>query len=766
MPGSIHLDLLRAGAIVDPHLGDNESLVQWVDLAEWEYTATLELPGPFFDRENVALVFEQIDTFATVELNGKVLGAVANMHHPQRFDVRGVVQRRNVLGVRFRSAVREVKKEEARLGTLPWLNTPAPFNFARKSAYHFGWDWAPTLVGCGLGRVFVEAWNGPRIAYVRPLVVRASEEGAHLEVHVDIEGAADVRVELSIRGSPVARAEGEGPIALTIPKPALWWPRGHGAQPLYDLVAIAGEDRTVQRTGIRTAALDTRGGAFTLQINGKPIYCKGANFVPEDSFYTRATSPERYQARLAQACDANMNTLRVWGGGFYETDAFYDRCDEAGLLVWQDFLFACACYPEEEPHWSRVEAEARHQIARLARHPSLVLWNGCNENLWGYFDWGWVEPTRGRSWGRGYYFDLFPRLCRELDSSRPYWPGSPYSGAFDPPNPPHPNDPATGNRHVWDMWSGAGHPVIGKQAPRFVSEFGFQGPPSFALLECAMTAEGSPLLQHQKSERAEEAARNLVRALFGEPESIDREHHLRQVAQARAVGSLIEWFRVLWPTNAGAIFWQLNDAWPAISWSAIDHAGRKKPLYYAVRRAFADELLTFQPSSPGSDDLALHWVNDTDAAADAPVAIDRVRFDGTLLARRTIRARPAPRSVARVVVVEQELAPRDPTAELLVARTGALRANRFFRPDKELSLPPARVHGALVGDILRLQAETLVRDAVLHIDRLDPSADLSDQLLTLLPGEVVELRVFSERPIDVRRLLSFPVFQSSAASSL
>jgi beta-mannosidase len=756
VPGSIHLDLLRAGAIDDPYLGDGESKVQWVDRCEWEYAVDFAIDGSVFDRERVDLVFERIDTFATVALGDRVLGETANMFHPHRFDVRGALARSNSLRVRFRSAVEEVRREEARLGTLPWLNTPDPFNFARKSAYHFGWDWAPTLAGCGLGRVWLEAWDGARIVSVRPLVREASSRRAEIDVHVDLEGGAECVVELG-----GVRASGRASIPISIDGPALWWPRGYGAQPLYDLVVSAGGDRLATRTGIRAIALDTEGGAFTLRVNDVPVFCKGANFVPEDCFYTRATESARYAARLAQACDANMNTLRVWGGGFYESDEFYDRCDALGLLVWQDFLFACACYPEEEPHRTRVEAEARHQVARLARHPSLVLYNGCNENLWGYFDWNWQKPTEGRTWGRGYYFDLLPRVCAEVDPSRPYWPGSPHSGAFDPPNPPHPNASPLGNRHVWEAWDGIDHPVIGNEAPRFVSEFGFQGPPSFALLERAMTAPGSPLLQHQKSERGEAHSQALVRAFFGEPGSVDREHHLRQVVQARAVGSLIEWFRVLYPKNAGALFWQLNDAWPSMSWSAIDHDGRKKPLWYAVRRAFADRLLTFQASEPGSSERSLFFVNDASDAFEGAVAIERIDFDGRRLATIERDLRIAPRSVARVAAITGEIAPREPMSELLVARTGDLRAHLFFGADKDLALPRAEIAIAIDRDRVRIEARSLVRDAIFHVDRLDPAAELGDQLLTLPPGQIVELTLTSRRPIDPQALGAFPIFQSS-----
>lgn len=693
VPGSVHGALQGAGVIPNPHLGDNERTVQWVERADWEYHVVFETKDAL-QEERVELVFERIDTVATVSLNGVVLGRTANMHHPHRWDVRSLLRspgHGNELFVHLEPAVAAARLEQQRLGALPYLNTEHPYNFIRKSAYHFGWDWAPSLVGGGLGRVRLEAWTGARVIAVRPQILRAGPDEAVVDFHVDLDGEGDCAVEVRFLGELVASGRTDGSsVRLKWPNPVCWWPRGYGAASLYEVEVRIDHQIVRQRLGIRSLELDTKDGAFRLVVNGVPVYCKGANFVPDDTDHEVATSAARYAERLQQACDANMNTLRVWGGGFYETDDFYDRCDELGLLVWQDFLFACACYPEEEPHWSRVEAEARHQIARLCHHASLVLWNGCNENLWGYFDWGWADETRGRTWGLGYYLELLPRLCRELDPSRPYWPGSPYSGAFNHPNPPHPNASELGNRHVWDEWQGTEHPVVGRQIPRFVSEFGFQGPPSLSLLRrtFAPAGEAPSLQQHQKLDRAERAAAALLEAWFGPgPWSAAREHHLRQIVQARAVASVLEWLRVCWPRNAGAIVWQLNDAWPAMSWSLIDHEGIEKPVYYAVQRAFADRLLSFQSDSEG---LALFLVNDTDQPFEDEVVIELRTFDGAVLNRFSRRLSVEARAVGRV---DCGLRPSDARRQLLLGRAKGLSAHRFFLPDRELDLRGGPVVG-------------------------------------------------------------------------
>ncbi|MFO0547946.1 MAG: hypothetical protein U0271_06140 [Polyangiaceae bacterium] len=772
LPSSIHLLLLGAGVLSDPYIDANEEAARWVEDLDWEYACSFSVPRALLAEERVDLVLEDLDTLAELTLNGVPIGSAANMFHPHRFAVRALLEDANTLSIRFRSAARHARAEAARLGPLPFLNTRDPFNFVRKPAYHFGWDWAPTLVGCGLGAARLEAWSGARIAYVRPLVASADRARARLSVFVDLDGDGAADVSLGRKGHIVARGRASmgSPAELEITSPELWWPREYGAQPLYDVAVETADDRVTARTGVRAIALDTNGGAFTLRVNEQPVYCRGACFVPEHCFHPLATDAARVRRRLEQAAQTNMNMLRVWGGGFYETEAFYDACDELGLMVWQDFMFACAAYPEEAPYPALVEAEARHQLARLARHPSLVLWNGCNENLWGYYDWGWAERTRGRTWGRGYYFDLLPRVAAALDPSRPYWPASPYSGVFDPPDGPHPNSSEAGNRHLWDAWDGAAHPAVGREAPRFVSEVGLQGPPAWATMERAMTSEPQ-LEQHQKSENGERAATSLTRALFGEGFAKEREHHLRQVAQARGVEALIRYLRSRSPVNAGVLIWQLNDAWPGMSWSAIDHDERKKPLYYALRRAFAPAVLAFEPAETGAalqaNPLAAFLINDTDVTVSGALTTRRLDFDGAVLAESSCACDAPPRSVVRVELVTGALLPKNPRRELLEARLGALSALHFFLPDKELALPAPALRADVdfdgVQTRLYLTAETLCRDLVIHADRLDSTAEVSDQLVTLLPGESAELTIArARRPLSVEALCSYPVLQTAA----
>ncbi len=448
VPGTVHTDLLAAGLIPDPYLDDNERLLAWIGQAGWRYERTLQWQPTGHDR--VDLVFEGLDTVATVELNGAVVARTANMHRTHRIDVTArLAPGANPLAVTFASAVRHADQASLDQGARPHANHH-PYNAIRKMACNFGWDWGPDLVTAGIWRpVSLHSWSTARLAAVRPVVTVAESGEGHrgtVQVFVDVERAgADVPLSLTVSIGGVATTSTLAPgatsaiITTSLDAVGLWWPRGHGAQPLYDVAVelAAGDDPLddwSRRIGFRTVRLDTpqdeQGTGFSLVVNGRPVFVKGANWIPDDVFPHRVDR-ERYSRRTEQAAEAGINLLRVWGGGIYEADAFYDECDERGLLVWQDFPFACAAYAEEEPLRSEVVAEARDNITRLMPHPSLALWNGCNESIWGYVDWGWESRLDGKTWGLGYYTEVLPDLVAELDPGRAYCPGSPWSLSLD-----------------------------------------------------------------------------------------------------------------------------------------------------------------------------------------------------------------------------------------------------------------------------------------------------------------------------------------------
>ncbi|MGA5316460.1 glycoside hydrolase family 2 protein [Streptomyces pseudogriseolus] len=758
VPGCVHTDLLAAGLIPDPFLGRDETEVAWVGRRTWTYERDLPAGGPAHERTD--LVFDGLDTVAEILLDGRPLGRVRNMHRSYRFDVTGLSGR---LTVRFASAYDEADAVRAAVGNRPGAY-PEPYQYVRKMACSFGWDWGPTLVTAGIWRpVRLEHWSTARIARVRPLATVADGAGV-VELAVDVERTergAPLDVEASVGGVRArARIEGTaGTVCLRVPDVRLWWPRGYGEQPLYDveLTLFDGEvavDSWRRRTGFRTVELDTspdaHGTGFTLVVNGERLFARGVNWIPDDAFPSRITR-ERYRRRLEQAAAAGVDLVRVWGGGIYESEDFYDACDELGLLVWQDFPFACAAYPEEQPLRGEVEAEARENVVRLMPHPSLVLWNGNNENLWGFRDWGWEPALAGDSWGEGYYLGLLPRVVAESDPTRPYTAGSPWSGSWLR----HPNDPAHGTHHSWEVWNRADYADYRLDVPRFVAEFGWQAPPAYATLRRALPGEelaaDSPgVLHHQKAADGNGKLERGLARHFAVPEGdFDRWHYLTQLNQVRAVAAGIEHWRSHWPVCAGTVVWQLNDCWPVTSWSAIDGDGREKPLYHELRRLYADRLLTVRTDGDGDASadrgggrrLVVAAVNQAAEEWRTVLRLRRMAVDGRVLAEAEPECAAGARTVA-LVEVPAELVPAGPEEFLVADAQDApggepLRALHFPAADRDIPYPRPEFEVALAPEGVTVTARTLVRDLLLQADRLAPEASADRGPVTLLPGERV-----------------------------
>ncbi|MGW2894592.1 glycoside hydrolase family 2 protein [Streptomyces sp. NPDC001212] len=769
VPGCVHTDLLAAGLIPDPFLGRNEADVAWVGRREWAYERRLDAGS---EHERTDLVFDGLDTAAEITLDGARLGRVRNMHRSYRFDVTG---RRGDLTVRFDSAYTEAEAVRARVGERPSAYAE-PFAHIRKMACSFGWDWGPTLVTAGIWRpVRLESWSTARIERVRPVVTVEDGTGV-VEVHIEVErtrSEAELAVEAGVAGVR-ARAAVDGTAAvvrLRVPDAGLWWPRGYGGQPLYELelTLLHGTevlDTRRHRIGFRSVELDTSadeyGSGFTLVVNGERLFARGVNWIPDDVFPSRITR-ERYRERLGQAAAAGVDLVRVWGGGIYESEDFYDACDELGLLVWQDFPFACAAYPEEQPLRGEVEAEARENVVRLMPHPSLVLWNGNNENLWGFRDWDWEPRLAGDSWGEGYYLSLLPRVVAELDPTRPYTAGSPWSGSWAH----HPNDPAYGTHHSWEVWNRRDWADYRLNVPRFVAEFGWQAPPAYATLRRALPGEelapDSPgMLHHQKADDGNGKLERGLAPHFALPEGdFGRWHYLTQLNQARAVAAGIEHWRSHWPVCAGTVVWQLNDCWPVTSWAAIDGDGREKPLYHELKRLYADRLLTLRARD---GELVLAAVNQSAAPWAGELTLRRMNVDGEVVTSTRTALRAAARTVADVAV-PPELVPAGPK-EFLVADAwgsprswefplfersrepegeagsgGGLRALHFPVPDREFLFPRPEFDVSVAPDAVTVTARTLVRDLLFQADRLDPAARADTGLVTLLPGERVTIGV-------------------------
>ncbi|HEY1628335.1 MAG TPA: glycoside hydrolase family 2 protein, partial [Tepidisphaeraceae bacterium] len=436
-----------------------------------------------------------------------------------------------------------------------------------------------------------------------------------------------------------------------------------------------------------------------------------------------------------------------------------------------------AAYPEVEPLKSEVEAEARYNVARLSHHPSLVLWNGCNENIWGYHVWShpdehgvrrpWKEQLKGKGWGPGYYLDMLPRIVKELDPSRPYWAASPWSGDKDVENGLHPNLSTHGNKHIWEVWHGPGdYNNYRWYSPRFCSEFGYQGPPNFSTMqkfyEKSEMKRGSATLElHQKSPAGNDRNDRLVQKDFDIPENFDDWHYLLQLNQARALQTGVEWFRSRQPVCMGTLYWQLNDCYPVTSWAAIDGEGQLKPLWYATRRFYAPRLLTIQPEA---DAIVLYANNDSDEPWRGEAIVRRIDFDGKELSRAQLPVNVPPRGNQRVAVLPTGIVtPGNRFHEMVVAEFGDQRATWFFASDRDLVYPIAKPQAELRRDSaawrLSVSTQSLLRDVVINIDRFDPQASISDNVVTLLPGETREFVIHSTKELAREQLINPPVFQ-------
>ncbi|MFG2040581.1 glycoside hydrolase family 2 protein [Dactylosporangium sp. NPDC048998] len=801
VPGEVHTALLAAGLITDPDAGWGELAQMWVGRAQWTYRRHFHwspTPGACTD-----LVADGLDTIAEVYVNGQLVGAARDQHLAYRWSVDDVLRPGdNVVEVRFASAWDAAHAHERAHGPLP-SPYDEPYAHVRKAAANFGWDWGPHFVTAGIWRdIRLETYTG-RIEHVRPLVRFDARGAASVTVHarVDAPAGARVRAELidpaglpAAAGTSVAGGD-EVAITLLVVEPELWWPIGLGGQPLYRLqVELEHDggtlDAATARIGLRSVAVDETpdalGTRWALVVNGRPVRVRGYNWIPDDTLASRAT-PERVTARIEQAVAGNANLLRVWGGGHFVTEAFLDACDERGVLVWHDFLFACAAYCEDEEMTALVTAEAEQAVARMSSHPSLVLWCGGNETVLGRHHWGWGDQLGERGWGAAYYLDVLPGVLARLDQTRPYLPNSPWSGTVE-------RDPAAdahGPSHLWDAWNEADYVHYRDHDPSFVAEMGWCGPAAWTTLERVLDGEtpgpASPLTRHHL--RAIDGLHKLARGLQPHvPTPTDGAdwHFATQLVQARAVAAGVEWLRSR-DRCGGVVVWQLNDCWPAISWSAVDGAGIEKPLWHALRRAFAPRLATVQPVRPGpthdptgDEGLVLVLANDTPTPWRPDVLIRRVGPDGRELARARPRPECPPGGLTRLAIGAEVGLPGDPRAELLVVDADGSRTTWVFRPDRDrTALPPdRRVDIEVVDGELRVgvTAGTILRDVCVFADRLaaafgaePPALAVDDALVTLLPGERHVFRVARRdgRPLPpaAAAVLPAPLLNAAVRSS-
>ena len=783
VPTSVHAALIGAGLIRDITVDGSEADDAWIARQRWAYrttvTAPAPAPAPAAAGERLRLVFHGIDTLGRVLVNGTERATVADMFRRHELDLTAdLAQGPADVVVELAAALAAAERAEA-ADPLPRPDIyELPYNQVRKMACSFGWDWGPVTVTAGLWRpVELESWV-TRLVDVRVDAgwSGGADEpgGARLRIGAAAEGAPGA-VAVRVRVTPVdAGGDGEplfaaelplvgGSTALDtgLPTALPWQPVGVGAQPRYDveLTLVDGVGRALdtarRRAGFRRVELvqrpDEHGVSCELHVNGVRVWVRGLNWIPDDTFPERITA-DRLATRIGQAVDAGANLLRVWGGGTYESDDFYDVCDALGVLVWQDFLFACAAYPEDDATVAEVTAEAREAVVRLRHRASLVLWCGCNENLWGHEDWGWKDVLGDRPWGARYYDELLPAVVAELDGTRPYVPGSPFSPAGTLLGDLHPNDDRAGSTHFWETWNRLDYTAFEGYTSRFVAEFGWQAPASWPTLARAIGAgPAAPLLAdddrlavHQKAGGGRELLRTAVARHLPPATDGPGWYVAAQLVQARAVRTSVPHFRSLHDVCSGTIWWQLNDCWPAVSWSLVDVAGRRKLAWYAVRDAFAPRLAVLGAGEGSGDGggPVLTLVNDTPDAWTPQVALHAWTPAGAV---RELVA-PAVPTVPPHGHVVLPVPPPGVDADVVVADVDGVRTARWLRPDLELSPPAPTLTTAVTAtgpDAVEVAVTTdvLVRDLCLVAELAVPDAVVDTQLVTLLPGESATFRV-------------------------
>jgi beta-mannosidase len=789
VPGDVHLDLLANKKIPDPFFRDNESKLQWIEQESWEYRLSFEVTPALLARSNVDLVFDGLDGAAEVSVNGVQVLSTDNSFRIWRVAARSHLHAgKNLLRVVFPSPIKAAAEAAAGDPWQPKTKTQAK-TYIRKPAYEYGWDWGPRFVTSGIWRaVRIEAWDKLRIADFDLRQRDVSKAVAHLDAEVEVEaasaGPAKVSVQYSDNGKPVTEVAtisvhaGRNVINLPIEirQPKLWFPAGYGEQPLYEFTAQVGTDvqpveERKAKAGLRSIVLhrelDKWGRSFEFVVNGIPVFAKGADVIPFDSFPNRVTTAN-YRSILQSARDANMNMIRHWGGGYYETDEFYSICDELGIMVWEDFMFGNDWQPGTYAFKQNIEAEAEDQVRRLRNHPSIVIWCGNNETE-SAFDWaprpGLPPDARFQMW-QDYlteFSGILPRVVARLAPETPYWPSSP-SADYEALSDHY----QSGDHHDWSVWHGrVPFSEYEKHHWRFVSEYGFQSFPEWRTVESFTQPEDRTgiftpvMLAHQKNNEGNSIIQDYTAKDYPAPKDFPSFLYVSQVVQAEGIKIGAEHLRRSRPETMGSLFWQLNDCWPVASWSSIDYYGRWKALQYYARRFYAPILV-----SPHVEDgsLKVYIVSDKTKAEPASLRVRLMDVDGKVLLEETSAVDVAP--LASKVYLDWPLkkltdaGAADTSRVFVVAELTAGKlsdgASRFSRnlvylaPVKGVHLKPAQLKVETTGVNgsykIRVTSPVLARSVSLSFGNLD--VQVSDNYFDLLPGETVEIAATSAASLD------------------
>ena len=779
VPGDVHSTLLAAGKIPDPYWADNEQAVQWVGRTDWEYFRTFEVDPGLLSAPSVYLNCDTLDTFAEIRINGSLVAETENMFLRHRFEVKHLLKPgTNEISIVLRSAENEAIARSQQLPyEIPYNPAPvqAPhINLIRKTPCHGGWDWGICLMVLGIyGEIYLESVAEARIEYVTT-VQEYHPDLCRVHVTAEVEavagGETDFHVVLgeSAHSSRVRLEAGSNSLTaiVDIEHPKLWWPNGYGEQPLYDLTVRVGDSEVKKRLGLRRLEVvteeDEKGLSFRVRVNGVDIFCKGANWIPADALPSRQTR-EVLDDLLTSAVQAHMNMLRVWGGGQYESEDFYDLCDEKGILIWQDFMFSCACYPATKEFLESVRAEVIHQVKRLRDHACIALWCGNNECL-GALNWFPVSRQNRDRYLVDYdrlYEGTIGRAVDEADPTRIYWPSSPSGGRGDYSN--NWKDDRRGDMHYWRVWhENASFEAYYDVVPRFCSEFGYQSFPSVETVATFAPPEHwnptAPAMEyHQRSGAGNSHITEMMTRYFRVPQGFDNFVYLSQVQQALAIKTGVEWWRRNRPVCMGTLYWQLNDLWPVCSWSSIEYGGKWKLLHYAAKRFYAPLMGTLQPTGDG---LELWVVNDHIENRDVAADVTVMDFRGKRLFSESIRVEVPGGGAKRVAVYERErLAPK-PHEVFVIARirSGSEEHTNeyFFVPYKRCELADAQVSAEVIeaGEGFAIRLNTDAPAFFVTLDVKGVPGVFADNGFTLLPGEERTLAFSPKRTTTLEEIAS------------
>ncbi len=790
VPGEVHLDLIRAGQLDDPRLGTNGLKARWVEEQYWIYRRSFVAPAEALAACKAWLVFEGLDLIAGIYLNGRKVGAHANAFRPCVIEVTGALREgENQLAVMLDAGLHAVETRSASeynddpdgpLHKRPWL---------RKPQYQFAWDWNPRLINVGIYRPVRLEWsNDVRIEQVTVYPELAADQQRatiYVRLHVENIGNEPLRATLRVVVPEAEGAQAEREVSLpagrstqtlTVPieKPRLWWPKPYGEQPLYHLrceIVVDGQvaDKAERRTGIRSIRINqdphpVEGRYFTLEVNGVRVFAKGGNWVPADMIYADVDKA-RYKELIDLALRANFNMLRVWGGGLYMDHDFLDLCDEAGIMVWHDMIFACSKYPSGDPEFlANVKAEVTHVVRETSPHPSLVVWCGNNELEWGTWEWGY---DRGRAYpDYALYHHLFPLIVQTEDPSRPYWPSSPYSPDHLPPN-----SPIVGDQHPWHvsiLWNRENFWAYRNDVSRFPNEGGVLGLSSPATLRQFLPESEryylSPSWQYHDNEIADRPTGAINEEWFAKwlglvPAKLSLEDYAfySGLLQAEALVEYINNFRRRMFSTSSAIFWMYNDSWPTThGWTIVDYFRRRKLAYHPVRRAF--DPLQVIPVLEG-DQVLVYGVNDTLQSWQGEVHYGVLRFDGSDRVEQSAQAELTPNAATLLgqfplATWEAQGFTTAAAYAVLWEEGKAIRQNRLLLAlYKEIAWPRAQVVVRRDDNQVTFASPTFAWGVC-----LDPNGetDLPDDLFDLLPGIPWSIPWPAEKPLpQVTRVANY-----------